>query len=319
MRNKKIDILCVGEILIDLISTDFADSMDEAESFKRIPGGSPANLGMNMKRLGNNVRLVSSVGNDDMGDFLINYVQKLGLDTVSMKRVNVPTTIILVTRSKNVSNFEAYRGADCQILMSQMPQSLLKNVSIFHTTCFALSKMPAQANILRGAKRAVENGCVLSIDVNYAQKIWQDQKAAQAVVAEYCSHGAFVKVSEVDWERRTFLLSSGQQKLEWKYSKNSSAAQGQDRGWVDQMQFVTNASVSSVASPVPVTLAVSNGLALLTWNAAPDKTYRVFYKDNLAPAQWSDMTVEVSYAGAVGRIKDATQGKAQRFYRVLEE
>ena len=201
MRNKKIDILCVGEILIDLISTDFAESMDEAESFKRIPGGSPANLGMNMKRLGNNVRLVSSVGNDDMGDFLINYVQKLGLDTVSMKRVNVPTTIILVTRSKNVSNFEAYRGADCQILMSQMPQSLLKNVSIFHTTCFALSKMPAQANIMRGAKRAVENGCVLSIDVNYAQKIWQDQKAAQAVVAEYCSHGAFVKVSEVDWER----------------------------------------------------------------------------------------------------------------------
>ena len=201
MRNKKIDILCVGEILIDLISTDFADSMDEAESFKRIPGGSPANLGMNMKRLGNNVRLISSVGNDDMGDFLINYVQKLGLDTVSMKRVNVPTTIILVTRSKNVSNFEAYRGADCQILMSQMPQSLLKNVSIFHTTCFALSKMPAQANILRGAKRAVENGCVLSIDVNYAQKIWHDQKAAQAVVAEYCSHGAFVKVSEVDWER----------------------------------------------------------------------------------------------------------------------
>ena len=201
MRNKKIDILCVGEILIDLISTDFAESMDEAESFKRIPGGSPANLGMNMKRLGNNVRLVSSVGNDDMGDFLINYVQKLGLDTVSMKRVKVPTTLILVTRSKNVSNFEAYRGADCQIQMSQMPQSLLKNISIFHTTCFALSKMPAQANILRGAKRAVENGCTLSIDVNYAQKIWQDQKAAQAVVAEYCSHGAFVKVSEVDWER----------------------------------------------------------------------------------------------------------------------
>ena len=201
MRNKKIDILCVGEILIDLISTDFADSMDEAESFKRIPGGSPANLGMNMKRLGNNVRLVSSVGNDDMGDFLMNYVQKLGLETVSMKRVKVPTTLILVTRSKNVSNFEAYRGADCQIQMSQMPQSLLKNISIFHTTCFALSKMPAQANILRGAKRAVENGCTLSIDVNYAQKIWQDQKAAQAVVAEYCSHGAFVKVSEVDWER----------------------------------------------------------------------------------------------------------------------
>ena len=201
MRNREIDILSVGELLIDMISTDFAELMDEVEMFKRIPGGSPANLCMNMKRLGNKVRLVSTVGKDDMGNYLMGYVKSLGLETKSLRQVNEMTTLILVTRSKNVSNFEAYRGADCRISMGQLNEKLLNSASIFHTTCFALSKKPAQTNILRGARKAAELGCKLSIDVNYAKKIWHDQAEAQRVVAEFCSHGAFVKCSEVDWER----------------------------------------------------------------------------------------------------------------------
>ena len=201
MRNKKIDILSVGELLIDMISTDFAETMDEAEMFKRIPGGSPANLCMNMKRLGNNVRLVSTVGKDDMGHYLMNYVKNLGLEILSMRQVAFPTTLILVTRSQNVSNFEAYRGADCRISANQLNEKLLENVAIFHTTCFALSKKPAQTNILKAARIAAGLGCQLSIDVNYAQKIWENQEEAQRIVAEFCSHGTFVKCSEVDWER----------------------------------------------------------------------------------------------------------------------
>ncbi len=201
MKSKIIDIVSVGELLIDMISIDFAEKIDEVDSFKRIVGGSPANLAMNMKRLGNNVRLVSTVGRDDMGNFLMEYVRKLDLDTSLMRQTNVPTTLILVSRSKNVSNFEAYRGADTRISMSQLNDEVLSQTAIFHTTCFALSKKPAQTNILRGAKRAVELGCQLSIDANYAQKIWHNRAEAQRIVAEYCSYGAYVKVSEVDWER----------------------------------------------------------------------------------------------------------------------
>ncbi|NJN34427.1 MAG: carbohydrate kinase [Saprospiraceae bacterium] len=202
MRERKIDLLSVGELLIDMMSADFADTMDEAELFKRLPGGSPANLCMNMKRLGNRVRLVATLGHDDMGDFLFRYVQKLGLSTDSIHQTEAAnTTLILVTRSRQVSNFEAYRGADMFITDKQLPDELLGEVSIFHTTCFALSKQPARDTILRGAKKVVEMGGKLSIDANYAQKIWQNQAEAQATVAEFCAHGAFVKCSEVDWER----------------------------------------------------------------------------------------------------------------------
>jgi sugar/nucleoside kinase (ribokinase family) len=202
MRTKTIDILAVGELLIDMISTDFADSMDAVESYRRIPGGSPSNLGMNMKRLGNNVRLISSVGKDGFGDFLMNYIKNLGLNTEGVAQVaDVPTTLILVTRSQTVSDFEAYRGADTHILPSQMSDDVLSNAAIFHTTCFALSLNPAQNTILDAASRATALGCRLSIDVNYAQKIWKNNAEAREIVAKYISHGAYVKCSEVDWER----------------------------------------------------------------------------------------------------------------------
>jgi sugar/nucleoside kinase (ribokinase family) len=201
MRKHAIDILAVGELLIDMISTDFAESMDNVEAFKRIPGGSPANLGMNMKRLGNNVRLVSTVGNDDFGRYLLNYVESLGLETISIHEAAMPTTLIIVSRSKTVSNFEAYLSADAQISKAQLSDDILGQIGFFHTTCFALSRNPAQGNILAAATKAVELGAKLSIDANYAQKIWKDTDNARQVVADYCSKGAAVKISEVDWAR----------------------------------------------------------------------------------------------------------------------
>lgn len=202
MRTKPIDLLSVGELLIDMISTDFADSMDAVESYRRIVGGSPANLAMNMKRLGNNARLISSVGKDGFGDFLMGYVKNLGLNTEGVVQIaDVPTTLILVTRSKNVSDFEAYRGADTHILPTQISNAVLSNAAIFHTTCFALSLNPAQTTILDAASRATALGCKLSIDVNYAHKIWKNNAEAQEIVAKYISYGAYVKCSEVDWER----------------------------------------------------------------------------------------------------------------------
>lgn len=199
--HKDIDIIAAGELLIDFISTDFAEELDEVSQFVKLPGGSPANLAGNMARLGKQAVLVSSVGQDDMGSFLLRYVASLGVDTSCLRQVAEPTTLILVTRSRQVSNFEAYRLADVQLSAEQLPDGLLARARIFHTTCFGLSREPARSSILGASQRAAALGARPSIDVNYAQKIWPDRAEAQRVVAAYCALGAWVKCSEVDWER----------------------------------------------------------------------------------------------------------------------
>jgi sugar/nucleoside kinase (ribokinase family) len=200
-RGRPYDILCAGELLVDFISSGYAESLDEAKTFERHMGGSPANLCMNMARLGNKTCLVASVGKDDMGSYLIDFVKKTGVDCKFVRQVAAPTTAILVTRTKAVANFEAYRLADARISPAQLTDEQLKQTSIFHTTCFGLGKKPGQTNIMKAARRAVEFGCQLSIDANYAPKTWPDREDPRKFVAEFCNLGAIVKVSEVDWER----------------------------------------------------------------------------------------------------------------------
>jgi sugar/nucleoside kinase (ribokinase family) len=198
---RPIDILSAGELLVDFITAEFVQNLEEATLFKRVPGGSPANLCMNMARLGNNTMLVSSVGSDDMGTVLRNYVARLGVDVSNVTQVEEPTTLILVTRSSAVSNFQPYRGADALLSIRQFPFQRFEEIGIFHTTCFALSKLPARDVILQAAHKAHRAKCLVSIDANYAEKIWPDRRDAKKAVAEICRLGALVKISDVDWTR----------------------------------------------------------------------------------------------------------------------
>ena len=72
---------------------------------------------------------------------------------------------------------------------------------MFHTTCFALSRQPAQDTIVDAANRAQAAGCQVTIDANYAPSIWPDRHQAWRVISDYCSAGALVKISEDDAER----------------------------------------------------------------------------------------------------------------------
>lgn len=198
---RPIDVLCAGELLVDFITAEFAQTLDEATLFKRLPGGSPANLCMNMARLGNKAMLVAAVGNDDMGGVLVNYVSRLGVDVSCVTQVDEPTTLILVTRSAAVSNFQPYRGADAMLSIRQFPYSRFEEIGIVHTTCFALSRNPAQNVIMQAVEKAKRANCMLSLDANYAEKIWNDRREAQRLVAELSRLGAMVKISDVDWKR----------------------------------------------------------------------------------------------------------------------
>ena len=55
--SRPIGIFCTGEFLMDLITAEFVQTLEEAVLFQRIPGGSPANLCMNMARLGHKTML----------------------------------------------------------------------------------------------------------------------------------------------------------------------------------------------------------------------------------------------------------------------
>jgi len=58
---KHIDVLSVGEAVIDLISDDLQDSLVGAQHFTMYPGGAVTNVALNVARLGGSVVVVACV------------------------------------------------------------------------------------------------------------------------------------------------------------------------------------------------------------------------------------------------------------------
>lgn len=199
---RKYALLSVGELLVDIIGTHIQESILQTSSFERFQGGSPANMAANMARLGMKTALVACVGNDNLGLFLKNEVAKTGIDISYIATDDFePTSTVIVSKTTSTPDFIAYRMADRMIQPSHIPDTLLAETAIFHTTCFALSQEPAQSTIVDAAKRAYNFGCRVSLDANYATQIWADRTQAWEVISAYCSHDGLVKLSEDDAER----------------------------------------------------------------------------------------------------------------------
>jgi len=201
-NSKNIDILCVGEILIDFIGHQSGVLINNTRDYHRYLGGSPTNVAMNSARLGLKSVMVATIGNDGFGEYIIERLSDVGVNTICIKKIkNKPTSVIFVSRTDSTPDFIPFREADSCITVDQISKELLSKTRVFHTTCFALSKNPAQSTILKKAEEAYNLGCKLSIDVNYAKKFWDSQQEAITVIKSYCKFNPLVKISEDDMLR----------------------------------------------------------------------------------------------------------------------
>ncbi|MFN4027270.1 MAG: carbohydrate kinase family protein [Flavobacterium sp.] len=199
---KTIDIISIGEVLIDFIGHEVNTSINRTKDYHRFLGGSPTNVAVNASRLGLNAVLVASCGQDGLGDYVIRKLKANQVNTDHIgKSETVPTSVIFVSKSTETPDFIPYRQADCEIFESQLPDAVISSAKIFHTTCFALSKNPARQTILNRAQKAKALGLQLSIDINFSERIWPDREEAKSVLQQYLANDPLVKLSEDDCYR----------------------------------------------------------------------------------------------------------------------
>lgn len=199
---KTIDIISIGEVLIDFIGHEVNTSINRTKNYHRFLGGSPTNVAVNASRLGLKSVLVASCGQDGLGDYISRKLKKNNVDVSCLKRCELePTSVIFVSKSTETPEFIPYRQADCEIVENQLPDDKIAQAKIFHTTCFALSKNPARDTILERSKKAKALGSRLSIDINFSEKIWPNREEAKVVLKDYLSNDPLVKLSEDDCYR----------------------------------------------------------------------------------------------------------------------
>jgi fructokinase len=228
--------LAIGELLADVITVDYVASLREAKTFQLFQGGSPANVAANIKFLDKNVELISCVGNDGIGQFLIEALKTIGISARYIQiSTDHPTTIILVNKSKGTPEFIAYRGADVQI--KHIENILMKKAGIVYTTAFALSKQSARGVILDAMQLAKAQNKIVSIDWNYAPSIWGADNGA-AIFETIMRMKPLLKISVDDLERfggKTLSIDDCKNFLDGYFTTATCLTCGKDGVWYKEL------------------------------------------------------------------------------------
>ncbi|HEX8155976.1 MAG TPA: PfkB family carbohydrate kinase, partial [Solirubrobacteraceae bacterium] len=210
----KLDVLSVGETVVDFISHERVNSLRTAKQFTRYLGGQPANVAVYVAKLGARSAVISKVGTGYFGEFLEEQLQHHGVSTEALLRTDAqPTTSVFVTRTVGVPDFQVSRGADVLLDIRDVPESLIERARAVHTSCFALSREPQRGAVRRALRLAHRRGKVVSFDPNYTPRVWPDKTEAWEVLAEIMPYVTIVKPSLED-ARRLFDFNLSEEALE---------------------------------------------------------------------------------------------------------
>ena len=197
-----LDVLAVGETLVDFISHELVTSLRTAGSFTRYLGGQPANVAVYAAKLGGRSAVITKVGTDYFGEYLENQLQRHGVSTEGLRRTSeAVSTSTFVTRTVAVPDFQVNRGADALLGLRDVPDELIERSRAVHTSAFALSRDPQRLAVRRAMRLGARLGKLVSLDPNYDPRVWPDRDEAWEVLAEVLPYVTVVKPSLEDARR----------------------------------------------------------------------------------------------------------------------
>jgi len=196
-KNKGNDVLAIGELLVDMITTD----EEEIPTYQQFFGGAPANIAMNIKKLGIKSLIASAIGEDKIGDFLINHLKQNEIDISLVQRVKNATSMVLLSKSNGTPIPIFYRDADFSLTFGKALKEAVVDSKIIHFSCWPISRMPSRSTIEAAIEIAKINDVLICFDPNYHEMIWQKKEDGIQYVKSIISKSDIIKPSEDDAQR----------------------------------------------------------------------------------------------------------------------
>ena len=149
MEEKKYDIITLGRSSIDLYSQSIGVPFNEIKGFDAFVGGSPLNIAVACSRLGLKTSLLTAIGNDKVGEFIINFLKKENVNTNSIPVKNGSRTSAAVLGIQPPENFPLvfYRenAADSKLDIDDVIRAKIPNYKMLLISGTALNIEPTKS------------------------------------------------------------------------------------------------------------------------------------------------------------------------------
>ena len=178
--DRPLDFIAVGRLAVDLNANETNRPMEETMTFTKYVGGSPANIAVGLARLGMKTGFIGRVADDQMGRFIVQYLQKNAIDTSG----------IVVDRSGGVTGLaftEIKSPTDCNILMyrdnavdlklepADVPEDYIRSAKAMLISGTALAASPSREAVFLALEWARRHGTQVFFDLDYRPYTWKSR------------------------------------------------------------------------------------------------------------------------------------------------
>ena len=175
------DLLTMGRSSIDLYSNDIGAPFEEIESFAAYVGGSPLNIAVGAQRLGLKTALLTAVGDDKVGDFIVRFLKSEGVATnfIPVKERARSSAVVLGIEPPDRFPLVFYRdnAADAQLTIDDVLAAPLAASGALEVSGTGLATEPARSATFRAVELARQAGRTVYLDLDFRADQWHDLRA----------------------------------------------------------------------------------------------------------------------------------------------
>ena len=173
---RRFDLACLGRLAVDLYAQQVGSRLEDVSSFAKYLGGSSANIAFGVARLGLRAAMISRVGDEQMGHFLVETLQREGCDTsqvqVDPERLTGLVLLGLKDRDTFPLLFVRENCADMAIDAAAIREDFIAGCRALLITGTHLSTPTVRAASLTALGHAVKHGAVRVLDIDYRPVLW---------------------------------------------------------------------------------------------------------------------------------------------------
>lgn len=207
------DTLHMGRSSIDLYANEIGAPFEEIKSFGAFVGGSPTNISVGARRLGLKTSLLTGLGDDPVGDFVLHFLKKEGVETrfIPRKPGHRTSAVALGIEPPDKFPLVFYRDncADIQLTIDDVLASPVNDCHIFQFAGTNLCKDPSRSATIFAAELAQKSGCEVVLDIDFRPDQWHDPRAFGVTVRSVLPHVDIVIGTE-DEINAAMLLDAAQ-------------------------------------------------------------------------------------------------------------
>lgn len=173
---KTLDLICLGRVAVDLYAQQIGSRLEDAATFSKYLGGSSGNVAYGTAVQGVKSSMLARVGDEHMGRFLREELERVGVDTSHLITDKNRLTALVILGIKDQDTFPLifYRDncADMAITKDDFSEEYIASARALAITGTHLSHPNTREAVLTALEYAGRNNVKRLLDIDYRPVLW---------------------------------------------------------------------------------------------------------------------------------------------------